>query len=120
MGSPGIIKRGRSSNKKTAQAKRYPSIVVKVKAAEGYAEGDAYKLFYELKDGDDVIEYSEFFLNDTANPRTKEFDDYLAKNNVMIEKFEDLVGLEEFLTLVKQTHNGRRYLNVETREFVNW
>lgn len=120
MGSPGIFKRSGSSAKKTATAKDYSSIVKAVHAADGYDEGDAYRLIYELKDGDNVIEYSEFFLNDTANPRTKALDDYLTENGVIIEKFEDLVGLEEVLTLVKQTHNGRSYLNVGKRKFVNW
>ena len=120
MAFPGLIKRSNSTKQKTAKPGNHPSKVVKVSGADGYAEGEAFWLHYELDCDGKVVEYKEFFLNDTTNHRTDELDLYLKKNGIIINNPEELVGLQEVLTLEKQARDGRSYLNVTKREFVAW
>ena len=120
MAFPGVIKRSSFSKKKTARSGKHPSYIYGVSDAEGYAKGEAFWLHYKLNCDGDEVEYAEFFLNDTSNDRTDKLDRYLQENGIFINSPEDLVGLEEVLTLEKQTRDGRSYLNVTDREFVGW
>lgn len=120
MAFPGLIKRSNSTKKNSAKPGSHPSKVVKVSDADGYAKGEAFWLWYELENDGKMVEYSEFFLNDTANDRTGELDEYLKEHGVIINSPEELIGLQEVLTLEKQVRNGKSYLNVANRKFVSW
>ena len=98
----------------------YNAKVVEVRPAQGYPLGDAFKVTYRLSNGNVSMEYNEVFLTDTRNPRTAEFDAYLTNNNVIFNDWTQLKGLEEKLTLGKQSRNGRAYVNVTGREFVSY
>ena len=119
MAFPGVKKK--SQRKNAVPAGHYSSTVVGVRNADGYSENEAIVVSHKLKnDKGDIFTFEEHFLNDLENPRTEEFDSYLNKNGVVLYSFEDLVGLEEELTLEKQVRAGRTYVNVVKRDFIKW
>ena len=119
MAFPGVKKKSKKKN--AVPTGDYHSTIVGVRNADGYSENEAIVVRYELKDDKgNVFTFEEHFLNDLDNPRTEKFDTYLSKNGVALNSFEDLVGLEEELTLEKQVRAGRTYVNVVKRDFIKW
>ena len=119
MAFPGVKKK--SKRKNAVPAGHYSSTLVGVRNADGYSENEAVVVRYELKnDRGDIFAFEELFLNDLDNPRTEKFDSYLSENGVVLNSFEDLIGLEEELTLEKQVRSGCSYMNIVKRDFIKW
>lgn len=112
-----------NQKKQSLQPGTYLSKIVSVSDAKGYTEGDAYTLTYSVTVADGtVIEKQDTFVNNINSSRTLELVEYLAKNGLELEDFEDLIGLQENLSFtwsVSET-TGRRFLNVSKREFLGF
>lgn len=99
---------------------QFDSKVIKVANGKNYREGEAILLTYELSRNGKTYEKTETFVNTDANPRSKQFFDYLRDNGVTIDTYEDFLGICEKLTLEKEVINGYTYTNInpDKREFV--
>lgn len=99
---------------------QFDSKVIKVANGKNYKEGEAILLTYELSRNGKTYEKTETFLNTDANARSKKFFDYLKKNGVIIDTYDDFLGICEKLTLEKEVINGYTYTNVnpDKREFI--
>lgn len=92
----------------------YKSRIKKVGWAEGYVVGSAVKLEYELNDAQgNVFNYSEIFFCNDFNERTAKFDEYLEMNN--LKTFEDMMGFEEVVEILKVVKNNRSALSIVSR-----
>lgn len=98
----------------------YTSTVKSVEQPEGYADGNAVKVTYELSDtsSSSHLYYEIFRTVDPVGKRSEKFFDYLERNG--ITEWEDFVGCQEVLTLQYKFVGKGRYLNIdqETRQFV--
>ena len=93
----------------------YISKAIEVKYAEGYTEGHAITITYELKNSvGKKFCHSELFRIKEPTERTYEFEEYLADRGC--ESYDDFVGMEEKLTLEKQVKHGKTYINITSRE----
>ena len=101
-------------------AGQFDSKVIKVANGKNYKEGEAILLTYELSRNGKIYEKTETFLNTDANARSKKFFDYLKKNGVIIDTYDDFLGICEKLTLEKEVVNGYTYINInpDNREFI--
>jgi len=99
---------------------QYSSTVKSVEQPEGYADGYAVKITYEMTDssGNHFPYWEIFWRVEPLTKRSKKFFDYLEQNG--ISEWEDLVGRQEVLTLHYKPSGAHRYLNIdqETRQFV--
>ncbi len=99
---------------------RYSATVQSVEQPEGYADGHAVKVTYELTDtsGNSYLYHEIFRTVDPVGKRSKKFFDYLERNG--ITEWEDFEGCQEALTLQYEFVGKGRYLNIdqETRQFV--
>ena len=101
-------------------AGQFDSKIVKVSNGKNYKEGKTILLTYELTRNGKTYEKSETFVNSDANPRSKQFFDYLESNGIVITNYKDFLGICEKLTLEKEVINGYTYtnINLDKREFV--
>jgi len=99
---------------------KYSSTVKSVKQPEGYADGHAMKVAYELTDtsGNSYLYHEIFRTKEPVGPRSKKFFDYLEQNG--ITEWEDFIGCQEVLRLQYEFVGKGRYLNIDldTRQFV--
>lgn len=114
--------------KKVTPAKKntYPhpdkctSTVKAVEQPEGYADGNAVKITYEMTDssGNHFLYHEIFRTKEPVGQRSKIFFDYLEENG--ITEWEDFVGCQEVLTLHYEFVGKGKYLNIDqdTRQFV--
>ena len=98
----------------------YDADVISITDAPGYKPGSAFVVTYSLTDGERTWTYNETFINDLAEPRTKEFIDYLEKNGIPTDNIDGFVGCHQELILLKEYVPGRgTFLNVDGRKFVS-
>ena len=94
----------------------YLAEVVAVSDSENYATGDAFIVFYKLHDlsGQYVGDFQETFLNNTRNPRTKDFAKLMRQLGA--DDVEELIG-QTILVSIKYrvTDRGYRLPSIETR-----
>ena len=112
--------RKNQKKKSSVPAGDFDSKIVKVANGKNYKEGEAILLTYELSRNGKTYEKTETFVNTDANPRSKQFFDYLRDNGVTIDTYEDFLGICEKLTLEKEVINGYTYTNTnpDKREFM--
>lgn len=112
--------RKNQKKKSSVPAGKFDSKIVNVADGKNYRSGEAILLTYELTRNGKTYEKSETFVNSDANPRSKQFFDYLKANGVIIDTYEDFLGICEKLTLEKEVINGYTYTNInpDKREFI--
>lgn len=113
--------KGGKSNKGKPQLKpgKYQSKVLACEPAPGYQDGQAVKIWYELTDsGGYKYPYDEIFrLTEPLPIRTEEFFEYWDSIGIG-DNYEDIVELEEALTLGYKFVGSKRYLNIVHRSYV--
>ena len=99
----------------------YESKLIRVEPAPGWVPGAGYELIFEVKVAEDkAIERKTVFSSNIDNRRTKKFIDYLSKNGIEFDDFDDLIGLREILHFAYEDVDGRTFLNIYDRDFVGF
>lgn len=109
-----------TAKKESVRPGSYTSKVVSVSWDEDYIEEAMLLILYQLTDKDGkTFPFNERFFNITNNERTERFLDYLSENGVD-DIFCDYVGKEESVVIKKvPQENGRVFLNIVQRDFIN-
>lgn len=95
----------------------YDAVVISVESPEGFVEGQAIDVTYEICIDNGVTYHTErFLIADFRSPRTREFEAFL--DSIGAEAYEDLVGLEFELTFKYEVKAHKTWCNIVERKLL--
>lgn len=103
--------------KKKAQPGVYDSRIDKIMATPRYPIEISFDVYYILtnRETGEEYEFKERYVNSDENPRTSEFIDAMEGYGVDLDDFENLIGVEEEVTLDWEIVGGNPYVNIVDR-----
>lgn len=109
-------------NKKTTVTKKtqpgvYDSRIDKIMATPRYPIEVSFDVWYKLtsRETGEVFDFKERYINSDENPRTATFIDVLEGYGIEVNDFENLIGVEEVVTLDWEIVGGNPYVNIVDR-----
>lgn len=102
---------------KKAQPGVYNSKIDKIVATPDYPIEVSFDIYYKLTDREtgEGYDFKERYVNSDENPRTAEFIDVLEGYGIEVNDFENLIGVEEVVTLDWEIVGGNPYVNIVDR-----
>lgn len=97
----------------------YQATVTAVVSPAGYAPDNAIEVHYVLtepKSGEQIPYKERFYIVEPMSERTVVFEAHL--DEIGVEAYEDYVGCELILTLMKEVKRGRSFVNVVERHLL--
>lgn len=97
----------------------FDALVSDVRYPDGYLEGEAFEVLYEVKTPKGLLPFRELFFLKRYNRRTQDFLNYLVKSGIDDEDITTFIGCCEKLTFKRVVVENRSRLNIVDREFIS-
>ena len=117
-----IKKFNRKPSTKYAPPGEYMSTITAIEPASGYRLGDAFVFKYQLVStvSGQQFEKTEIILNDANSERLGAILCNLPDAGASLSNIEDLIGLQETVTLENVVVNGKKFTNITSRRYVGF
>ncbi len=114
--SKGVFNK-KTETKKKAQPGVYDSRIDKIVATPGYPIDVSFDIWYKLtkRETSETYDFKERYVNSDENPRTATLIDIMESYGVALDDFDNLVGVEEVVTLDWEIVGGNPYVNIVDR-----
>lgn len=99
-----------SSQKKQVSTGWHPAVVVSVAEPDGFREGDAIDIVYDVDDGGERKQHRERFFMKGESARRDRLDKIL--DALKIEMYEDFATTKLDVHFQYEVNNGRSFLNI--------